>query len=361
MQIENNNTQIDLVLEKAKKGNGLSRDEALFLLKEIPTSGEKFELLLHTADYLSRKQFQNTGEVHAQIGLNWDKCQNNCQFCMFSEELHKIKQSKCLSEEEVVKRAIEFEEKGVGSISLMSTADYDFDKYLKMGKLVSENLKNRTPLFANWGDIDFEQAKAIKRAGFTYYYHALRLREGVVTKIDPSKRIETIKNAHEAGLLVGSCLEPIGPEHTYEEMVDLLVIMRDLKISWMATMKRINVEGSPLQKYGEITDEEFAKITAVTRLFYGKTIFTMAAHEPLAINLRAGANFLVAEMGTNPRDKNVETLDSRGWDVDSCTKFLEQHDYKVYKGSVNKRYLKMSYINENFTHLERLLLNCNAE
>ena len=345
------------IIAKGRDGKGLSKSEALELLEEIDNKSDLFNILLSAANQLSRKQFSSKGEVHAQIGLNWDNCQNNCQFCFFSEELNHISNPKYLEKEEIIRKAIEFDSLKVGSISLMATADYKFEKYLDIGKSVSTSLKNKTPLFGNWGDIDISQAKELKKSGFTYYYHALRLGEGQVTKLNPKDRIETIKNAHKAGLLVGSCLEPIGPEHTYREIVELLEIMKELKISWMATMKRVNVEGSPLSKYGEITDEEFAKITAVTRLFYGKTLFTMAAHEPKDICLRSGANFLVAESGTNPRDKEMETSSNRGFDVERCKKLLANQGYKIHKGNIDSRYLMMSIKNKNFIHFRQLLKN----
>lgn len=357
MRNETADETILAIIKKGLKGKGLTRREALELLYEVPTSGKKFHTLLQAADTLSRHQFNNLGEVHGQIGLNGERCSNDCQFCMFSDSWGTHADPFRLSEEEVLSHAIAFEKQKVASISLMSTADYDFDLFLGMGQRVHRQLKGKIPLFANWGDLDPTQARAVKKAGFTFCYHALRLGEGMVTRIDPYKRMQTIENAHHAGLLVGSCLEPIGPEHSYDEIADILELMRDLKISWMATMKRISLRNSPLNGHGEISDEEFARITAVTRLFFGNTIFTLAAHEPSALCLKAGANFLVAERGTNPRDTDMKTEDSRAWDVPSCRAFLEQAGYEVHQGSVNQRYLGMALKKRHLGHTGRLLIN----
>lgn len=345
------------IIKKGQRGKGLTPSEALALLHGVPTRGDAFHALLKAADTLSRKQFGNMGEVHGQIGLNSERCSMNCQFCFFSESWSPLTEPYRLSKEEVLAHADTFQRQRVSSISIMSTADYEFDRFIHMGESVHRHLKGRTPLFANWGDLDMDQARAVKAAGFTFYYHAIRLGEGQTTGIAPEKRMKTIENAHKAGLLVGSCLEPIGPEHTFEEIVELLETMRELKISWMATMKRIPLCGNPLEKNGEISDEEFARVTAVTRLFFGGALFTMAAHEPSALCLRAGANFLVAETGTNPRDAELKTEGSRAWDVASCHAFLNQAGYKVYDGSVNKRYLAMGLKNRHFSHIRRLLTN----
>jgi biotin synthase len=263
------NNSIQLI-EKASRGKGLLNEEALYLLNTVPTKGDLFLLLLKTANRLTRQQFNNTAEIHAQIGLNWDTCSNSCQFCYFSEDLKNVSKKRELSEAEVIEKAKEFESYNVGSISLMATADFDFDKYLNISRTVRKHVK--TVLFGNHGDLTIEMAREIKKVGFSFYYHALRLGEGKVTKLEREKRLLTMSNARRVGLLVGSCLEPIGPEHSYEEIISILDEMRNQGVAWMATMKRISVSNSPLNSYGEISDEEFAKITAVTRLYYGNKI-----------------------------------------------------------------------------------------
>ena len=349
--------RVTSIIKRGEKGKGLTKNETATLLRNIPTQGPLFKSLLAAADGLTRKQFGNTGEIHGQIGLNWDRCSQDCQFCIFSESWGEAGTPNELSEDDVLKRTQSFAKAKVASISIMSTADYPFERFLRMGTLVNREVLGRMPLFANWGDLSFEQACEVKKAGYTFYYHALRLGEGGTTKIDPYKRMQTIENAHRAGLLVGSCLEPIGPEHSVEELVDTLSIMRDLKISWMATMKRIALNGSPLAKYGELTDEEFARVTAVTRLFFGNRIFTMAAHEPSSLCLHAGANFLVAELGTNPRDTQCETEWGRAWDVESCKKMLKENGFRTFKGNLFKRYARLSLKNRHLTHLPRIMTN----
>lgn len=357
MRNETTEEAIPSIIQRGGKGKGLSKNEALALLYGVPTRGKLFQSLIQTADGVSRRQFGNTGEVHGQIGLNGEACSNDCQFCMFSQSWGHLDAPFRLTEAQVLAHARAFEEQKVGSISLMSTADYDFDLFLSMGRLVGSHLTRRIPLFANWDDLDPDQARAVKKAGYTFCYHALRLGEGMATLIDPYKRIQTIENAHRAGLLVGSCLEPIGPEHSYEEIADLLVLMRELKVSWMATMRRIPLAGSPLESFGQISEAEFARITAVTRLFFGNTIFTLAAHEPSALCLKAGANVLVAERGTNPRDISLETEGSRAWDAPTCRAMLREAGYEVFQGSVTRRYLAMGVKNRQAAHAWRLLIN----
>jgi biotin synthase len=46
----------------------------------------------------------------------------------------------------------------------------------------------------------------------------------------------------------------------------------------------------------------------------------------------AGANLFWAEVGTNPRDTEVETSEGRGLDVKSCVKIFEGADFDVIRG-----------------------------
>ena len=330
-------TRIDEILKKSKDGQGINEEEALTLLKEIRPDSEKFTRLLYIADQQSKDFFNGVGEVHGQIGLNQDKCSKNCKFCNFANDNFK-EQASQLSDSEILRRLEELLDAGIGSLSLMTTADFPFDEYVRIGQMIIDKTKGQVLLFGNWGDITLEQAKVLKKVGFTFYYHALRLREGIDTEIRRGKRIESMRNVKKAGLLLGSCLEPIGPEHTYEEIVDLLEEMKNLDIRFMATMKRIVTPNSLYEMQEEITDLEFAKITAVTRLYFGKRLLTMAAHEPSGLCLNAGANFLVAESGTNPRDGERETSNNRGLSVVECQKLLSENGYKVFRGDFLERY-----------------------
>jgi len=332
--------QIQYILNKGLEGQGLNEEEALLLLKNIDIGTSIYEDLLDKAHRLSQNTFKGFGEIHGQIGMNSGPCSKNCKFCFFAEINHDGSESYQLKEQDIINQVKVLENLGVGSISLMATADLEFSDYLAAGKLLSQHAKN-TLLFGNWGDLNLEQAVTLKETGFTFYYHALRLREGIDTEIRRKERIETMKNVTRAGMILGSCLEPIGPEHTYEEIVDTLDLLKELDVRFMATMKRIPTVNSCYADTDPISDEEFAKITAVTRLYFGDQLLTMAAHEPSLLCLKAGANFLITESGTNPRDCEEETENGRGLSYSRCQNMLEEAGYKNFKGDFLQRYNDM--------------------
>ena len=133
-----------------------------------------------------------------------------------------------------------------------------------------------------------------------------------------------------AGLDLYYCVEPIGPEHTYEELADEMLRAREYKVNMMAVMGRVGVPGTRFADSGEITELELTKIAAVAGLVTapGKS---MNVHEPKKMPLLAGVNQLYAEIGINPRDTSEKTEDNRGKGIRETVKLLEEAEYRVEK------------------------------
>ena len=127
-----------------------------------------------------------------------------------------------LPPEHAVAYARQFEADGANAVFMMSTAKYPFEHFMEMSKEVKKNLKTETTLIANVGDQTLKNAVRLKEAGFSGVYHAVRLREGKDTSLSVEKRKQSINNFKEAGLQVGTCVEPVGPEHTNEELAEMI-------------------------------------------------------------------------------------------------------------------------------------------
>lgn len=142
--------EIQYILNKGLGGCGLKEEEALFLLKNIDVGTRTYKNLLDKAHSLSQKTFKGFGEIHGQIGMNSGPCSKNCKFCFFAEINHDGSESYQLIEQEIINQVKALENLGVGSISLMTTADLEFSDYVAAGKRLSQHAKN-TLLFGNWG------------------------------------------------------------------------------------------------------------------------------------------------------------------------------------------------------------------
>jgi|YelNatPaOPRAMG01_1025707.scaffolds.fasta_scaffold02523_16 biotin synthase len=320
-------SEVENILYNVLEGKSLRRDDAIKLMNVNVNSIEMYALMA-VANSATRKLFNSFGEVHAQIGINYAPCPNKCKFCVFSVADKNVE----LSLNEVLEKAEWFIKEGANAIFLMTTANYDFDKFIKIGRAVREAIPSKMPLVANIGDFGNSEAKELLDAGFTAIYHVVRLREGIDTKIDPSDRLRTIKAAKSVGLDLSYCVEPIGPEHTPEEIVDAMFLGKELKPTVMATMRRIPVPGTPLAKFGQITQLEQAKIEAITRLVIGDDILAMGVHEAYIPCLMSGANQIYAETGPNPRDAIIDTTKGRGLSVRSCRTLLQEAGFTPRDG-----------------------------
>jgi biotin synthase len=318
---------IEEILNQILEGRRPNRDQLLRLMECDVLSDEMYALMA-TANRLTRQSFNNMGEVHAQVGVNYAPCPKKCKFCVFGSAVKSME----FTVEEVVRRARAFEKEGANAIFLMTTADYDFDKFLLLGNAVRRAIHPHMPLVANIGNFGHKEANDLLDAGFTAIYHVCRLREGIDTCIDPKDRLSTIKAAKSLGLDLSYCIEPIGPEHTHEELVEAILLGRELKPTIMATMRRIAVGDTPLSRLGQISELELAKIEAITRLAVGPDILAMGVHEVNVPSLLAGANQVYAETGPNPRDESEDTSKGRGLDVNQCKKLLGEVRYRPREG-----------------------------
>lgn len=322
---------IDNILEKALDEECISRGEAMELMRVDLLSREMYALC-SAANELSRRHFDNLGEVYAQIGLDFAPCPGNCEFCSFGIDHGIVKNVIEYSPEAIVRSARICEQQGANGIYLMTTARYNFDRFLDIANAVRREISPDLPLVANIGDFNDHHARQLAEAGFSAIYHAVRLNEGHGTMLPVHRRIRTIEAARNAGLNIHFCVEPVGPEHTTEELVDLMFLGRDIGAVFSGAMRRVCVPGTPAASHGVISWLSLARVVAVCRLVMGGTVLGHCTHEPNLPAILAGANLLWAEMGPNPRDDQPDTENSRGMSVETCRQLLMEAGYEIRSG-----------------------------
>ena len=319
------------VIEKALTGGPLNEQDALELFARVDIDSLEMGLLCAAANRLTRLRFGGIGEVFSQVGLNYAHCSLECGFCSFGA----LKaEAAMMSTEEAVARARHFIDEGANAVGLMATADYPFERFLEMGRATRAALPSGYPLAANVADFGPNEASDLLDAGFTALYHVIRLREGVDSPLKPEQRRQTLLAARSAGLDVTYCLEPIGPEHTPEELVEGILRAKEFSPTSMATMRRIPVPGTKLAERGQISEVEQSRIQAITTLLcaHWPSLMMMGAHEPSMLFLRAGANRMTAEAGVNPRDQARDTARGRGRTVADCARMVTEAGFTLRKG-----------------------------
>ena len=316
-----------MILERLQKGDILTKQEIVELLN-IEVTSEAFYELISIANTYARKRYGNKGKVFGQIGIESRKCAGNCKFCALAKDTYTDKMAKEQSLKEIIASAKQFVDSGASEVFLMTMADYPMNKYLEIASAVRAAVPETIRMIGNIGDFDLEAARELKEVGFAGMYHICRLREGIDTDISVETRLKTLEAIKEAGLELYYCVEPIGVEHTYEEIAQEIIRATQYPVTVMAAMRRVGVPGTPLAGKGEISSAELAKIVAIALLVV-KPQHSMGVHEPIEMCLIAGANQIYAEVGTNPRDTAEHTEEGRAFSVGKAKEMLSRAAWEI--------------------------------
>ncbi|WP_028322521.1 radical SAM protein [Desulfatiglans anilini] len=309
------------ILERAGAFEGISEEDAGFLLR-LDLESREIYAVMETANRLSREQFGKKGENHLHIGVNVAPCPFNCAFCSLTERAGIFKGDVDFAEEAILEWARMGEARSADALNLMTTGTFSFERLLEIGRLLKREVS--VPLVANTRDIHHREGEKLLEAGFVGAYHAVRLGEGVDTPFKREKRIQTIRVLKDVGLLWMNCIEPVGPEHALDEIVDLMFLARTYGAVYSGVMRRINFPGSPMARFGMITEREMARMVAVSRLVMGDVPRAHCTHEPHSASLMAGANLFFPEVGASPRDGTADTGEGRGKSVAVCSEILRE-------------------------------------
>lgn len=339
-------TKLYDIIEKAQNGNRLTKEECKYLLSQ-PAESLESSIIRAAANDIIRKKNDNSAIIIGQVGVDIHPCNANCGFCSFGEGHTGIPTIKI--EKSALEKAItDFCKEGdLFGLYLMTMTDTDKDFLLDNVAYARKVASKETQIWVNTGDNDLGFYKELVAAGAVGAYHVCRLGEGVDTKIEAKTRIQSMENIVEAGLQLFSCCEPIGPEHTIDELVDNIFICIDLGVTQYGAMRRIAVPGSPLCHYGQISDLMMAHVMGVVGLVYASVEAAryFGVHEPCQLGYLAGANFVTAETGANPRDTAVDTSKGRGWDMNRCRKLLYECGFSnLLRGDESKITLDFEYL-----------------
>ncbi len=319
-------------IKKSRNAVTFSHEEIVSLLSFQSNSLESY-VIMAEASRISREVSSNRAEIHAQLAVNLAPCPRDCLFCSFAVTNNIFHTSTVISPLDAAAQACQFERDGANAIYIMATATFDTGQYLELARKIRSHLRPETTMIANVGDELAIKAASLKEAGFQGVYHALRLREGVDTTIEPNRRIDSIKEFQEAGLMVGTCVEPIGPEHTNDELAEMILFTASINPAFSGAARRIPIPGTPLAKRGIISELRLAQIVAITRLAMPRSVKGNCSHEPGTVPIIGGANLLWAEVGANPRDIKEKTEEGRGYSAAAIQNLFSETEWQTLDGS----------------------------
>jgi biotin synthase len=336
--------KVESLLDRAQSGRAPSQSECAFLLGFSETSLESAHTRV-AGDTATRLRFGDHGLIFAQIGIEIAPCPGACKFCSFAAA-HTAFAPSVMSDAELLSKVEGFTATGeLDALFLMTMHTFDFARLTRLVALVRGHIAPEIQLVVNIGDFDADQARDLKAAGVTGAYHVLRLREGTDTALDPERRKATIRAIKDGGLDFWYCCEPVGPEHTPEELAEQLFLGVRYGCVGHAAMRRVHLPSSPLSGNGQISELRLAQVTAVVALATLACPETRAigVHEPSVLGLTSGANSLFAEAGANPRDTQGDTAGHRGRDIGDCKTMLYEAGFADLKAAARRISLADAY------------------
>jgi biotin synthase len=316
------------IVEKVENGQGPTRKECKYLLSLEPHSLES-TYMMALANNITRTRFNNAGIMYAQIGIDIAPCIADCEFCSFASNYYELP-PKRMPLDEVSNILTEINEEDLLGVFLMTMHNFDINYIVDVVKLARSIIHQSSQIWTNIGDITLKEAVRLKEAGVNGAYHVVRLREGEDTSLEPEDRMKTIEAIKESELTLYTCCEPIGPEHSADELLDRIFFAYDHGVIQQSAMRRTMVPSLPISKRGVISQLRLAQIVSVitlSTLSYYPQVMAVACHEPNLLGLTAGSNIVAAEYGSNPRDEQSERAVTIGMSINDCRKMLFEAGY----------------------------------
>lgn len=324
------------IIARALDGEQPSIDEAVYLLNLDP-AGSDAAWVRAAANNITRARCDNAGAIFGQIGIDVYPCEADCQFCSFGRTHTGFKGHSTLDLDTIERKAREFADGGdLCGMWLMTMASFDREYYLEAVRRVRSAIPASTRIYTNIGDVDQDYLQKLKDAGIYGCYHVIRLGEGEVTKIDPSVRQRTIDAIREVGLHLQDCCEPIGPEHTAEDIAAHLYKTVEKGCIESGVMSRTPVPGTIFEGPGIPLMKLLLVLAVNAFVMLGVEGVPFMSFNPVTpLGLISGGNRVCAETGANPRDVVADTSSSCGigLDMNACRKMLFDAGFsKIMRG-----------------------------
>jgi biotin synthase len=326
---------LQTILNKSLEGLSITKAEAEYLLT-FPENSIEAALIRATANQVSRKKFKNRGLLLGQLGVDVGPCAGDCAFCFFAKSNTTVQPS-VLSMEEITQKWLRFAKGGAQGIFLMTMHHFGYDWFLQLCAKLRRLMPERVQILANVGDLELTQMQELREAGVSGAYHVCRLREGIDSCMTPGERRRTIENILKAGLDWYNQCEPVGPEHTPQELAEQIWLGVDLPCKQHGVQQRFPVCGSPLHRLGQISLQKLGLIVAVVALATQNKPETTSISVNVSniVGLFSGANAFFPEEGELDPDATVkeEANAEKGF-----TTALWRNDQKITTAACRKMF-----------------------
>ena len=319
---------IDEVEAEARKG-AVQDEQTILQLVKLESTSEATAYLIERARAFALEVTGGKARIAGAIGVDLAPCKMNCKFCSFGDEWGLVREKSILSKEQVVEMARAYVEAGVSMVTLRTTEFYDLNVINDWVRAIRESVPGVYEINLNVGELTPEMCNACYEAGVSSAYHVLRMREGIDTPFDPEVRKRTIRTIVDSPLKWNTCIEPIGREHTDEEIAERMAFVCSLRPHSIGIMPRVPVPGTPLGDIPMLDRQRMRHLVAILRLAAGSTVPYVTMHPDDALGLEAGTNGFSVERGAVPRDTKYSDGEWRGLTAARAVEILRESGYEV--------------------------------
>lgn len=296
---------IDELAARTMRGGSVTREEILYMLAPSPDSQEA-AILGKRAREMAAEITGNRGRIWTAVGIDNRPCPMNCGFCAFGEKWGLITENSEWSDEEILAAARTCASGGSSWFVLRTTQFYSFERLVALAIKVRAQVSEDCKLVVNTGEFGHDGAQKLLDAGVSSVYHTLRLGEGKSTSFNPADRLATLAAVLESALELTYLVEPLGPEHSNEEIADCLLVAREHEAVLCGVMARVNVPGTPFENHSTVSEARKSQIVAASRICGGSLTPDICVHPPESRSLDCGANVVIVEAGSIPRSNQTE-------------------------------------------------------
>jgi biotin synthase len=297
--------------EQALAGEQLSLEQALEVLA---APDEELVDLLAAAFRVRRHHFGNGVRLNFLVNAKSGHCGEDCGYCSQSHvSTAEIPRHQLLGKEELVEAAERALELKASTCCMVTSGHKPSARELHGVAEAAEEIKQRHPeikLCACLGEIDSEQAQALRESGIDRYNHNLNTAAShypeVCSTHTQADRARTLETVAGAGLSPCSGLI-VGLGETREQLVEVCFALRDTGADSIPVNFLLPIEGTPLGESDPGLDPRYClKALCMFRLACPEREIRLAAGrevhlgslQPLA--LYAANSIFIADYLTEP-------------------------------------------------------------
>jgi biotin synthase len=316
--------------EKALAGEGLSREEALSVLR---ADDDDILPLMHAAFRVRKHYYGKKVKLNMIINAKSGLCPEDCGYCSQSiVSSAPIQKYTLLDKETLLAGAREALNRKAGTYCIVASGRGPTDKELEQVIEAVREIRATMPLkiCACLGLLSGEQAARLAEAGVHRYNHNLNTSRANYSNITSThtydQRVETVETVKQSGMSPCSGVI-IGMGESDEEIVEMAYALRELDADSIPVNFLNAIPGTPLEGYGRTPALRALKVLALFRFVCptkeirvaGGREVNLRTLQPLA--LYAANSIFVGDYLTTPGQEittDHQMIEDLGFEIERC-------------------------------------------